>query len=108
GNFSLIAPRELTIEALEERFAKYPNGTPLDKTGELGKERTEKRLGLTRRKKFEFFTVCPIIQFSHDYGTEEIQRSHRKRMAVMRAHEIPYYDGKIDTLKASELVKKFK
>lgn len=91
GNFSLIAPRKLMIEALEERFAKYPYGTPDDKTGELGKPRTEKRLGITRRKLLEFNTVDPIIQFSHDFGTEEIQRTHKKRRGWIRAYDIPYW-----------------
>ena len=33
-NCCLIANRELMIEALEERFEKYPNGTPPAQTGE--------------------------------------------------------------------------
>jgi hypothetical protein len=102
GNFSLIAPRELLIEALEERFAKYPNGTPIKHTGEVGKPRTDKILGLTPRKLVEFWTTTPIIQFSHDFGTEPIQRNHRKRMAMVRAYDIPLWG------RSEELVKKFK
>ena len=34
-NSTLVAPRGLVIEALEERFAKYPNGTPQGYTGEM-------------------------------------------------------------------------
>jgi hypothetical protein len=101
GNFSLIAPRELLIEALEERFTKYPNGVPVELVGELGKERIEKRLGVTIRKFVEFWTTIPIVQFSHDFGTEEIQRNHRKRMGWIRAYDIPYW-GRYD-----ELLKKF-
>ena len=41
GNFTLIAPRKLAIEALEERFSKYPNGTPAGITGELGRANVE-------------------------------------------------------------------
>src|SRR5260221_1118304 len=48
GNFTLVAPRKLTVEALEERFNKYPNGTPV--SGELGRENAEIKLGLTIRK----------------------------------------------------------
>lgn len=102
GNFSLIAPRDLTIEALEERFAKYPEGTPPDKTGELGKARTESMLGVKHRKMAEFFTICPIVQFSHDYGIEDYQKRHVKKMGNMRAYEVPYLG------RASELVKLFK
>jgi hypothetical protein len=99
GNFSLIAPRELMIEALEERFAKYPNGTPLDKTGELGKPRTDKLLGLTPRKIVEFYTTIAIIQLSHDFGTELIQQTHRKRRGMLRAISIPHW-GDAETLRS--------
>jgi hypothetical protein len=101
GNFALIAPRQLMIEALEERFAKYPGGTPEDKTGELGKPRTEKRLGVTLRNSVEFWTTTPIVQFSHDFGIEEIQRKHTKRMGWIRAYDIPYWR------KAEDLRKRF-
>lgn len=101
GNFSLIAPRELTITALEERFARYPNGTPDGSTGELGKPRIEKALRLTQRKSVEFWTTVPIIQFSHDYGTEPYQKNHKKRHAMVRAYEIPYWG------RAEALVRRF-
>ncbi len=99
GNFALIAPRELMIEALEERFRKYPNGTPADCTGELGKPRTDRLLKLTPRKIVEFWTTTPIIQFSHDYGTEPRQKTHKKRMAIVRAYDIPYWGRSEDLVK---------
>jgi hypothetical protein len=98
GNFALIAPRELAITALEERFAKYPEGTPLKWTGELGKVRVERGLRVTPRKAVEFYTTVPIVQFSHDYGIEAIQRKHTKRMGWVRAVEIPYW-GRADELR---------
>ncbi len=102
GNYSMIAPRKLVIEALEERFAKYPNGTPRDLTGELGRRRVEKNLGLTHRKLVEYFTTIAIINFNHDFSEEEYQRRHIKRLALLRAYDIPYWG------KASELVKHFR
>jgi hypothetical protein len=101
GNFSLIAPAKLAIEALEERFTKYPNGTPDGATGELGKPRSDKRLKLTPRNIVEFWTTVPIIQFSHDYGTEPYQKNHKKRHAMVRAYDIPYWG------RGEELVKNF-
>jgi len=101
GNFSLIAPRQLTIDALEERFAKYPDGMPAKYVGELGKPRTDKMAKLTNRKMVEFWTTIPIVQFSHIYGTELIQQTGRKRMAMIRAYSIPYWGS------SKELVKKF-
>lgn len=65
-----IAPRQLLIETLEERFAKHPN-PPLDTTvaknaghGEPG--RYEKNLGLTPRKLERFpWTTRPNITVNH-------------------------------------------
>lgn len=101
GNYSMIAPRELVIEALEERFAKYPNGTPRELTGELGRYRVERNLGLTHRRLTEFPTTISIINFNHDFSEEEYQRTHVKRHGPLRAYDIPYWG------KASELVKRF-
>jgi hypothetical protein len=101
GNFALLAPRELTIEALEERFAKYPNGTPDDATGELGKPRSDKRLRLTPRKIVEYWTTVPIVQLSHPFGTEPFQRNFKKRHAMVRAYDIPFWG------RAEELVRRF-
>lgn len=91
GNYSMIAPRELMIEALEERFAKYPDGTPEDKTGELGRERIDRRLGLTSRKTKDFGTTIPIVNFQHDFSMEDYQRRHVKRMGLLRAYDIPHW-----------------
>jgi hypothetical protein len=37
SNCTLIAPRELLIEALEERYTKWPDGIPENIVGELGR-----------------------------------------------------------------------
>ena len=102
GNYSMIAPRKLMIEALEERFAKYPNGTPDHATGELGRERVERNLGVTHRKLVQFWTTIPIINFNHDFSEEKYQRTHVKRMGALRAYEVPHWG------RAEELVKHFK
>lgn len=99
SNCSLIAPTKLAIEALTERFTKHPNGSKI--TGELGKERTEKHLGVTIRKRVDFYSLDPIVQFNHDYGTDEVMLSHRKRMGWIRAYDIPTWG------RSEELVKKF-
>lgn len=100
SNCALIAPRKLVISALKERFKKYPNGTPFDKTGELG--RVEQNLGLKPRKLIEVYTDISIIQFNHDYASEEYQRNHKKRLGPIRCFDIPYWG------KAKDLVKNFK
>ena len=101
SNCSLIAPRELLIEALEERFRKWPNGTPENITGEVGRKMVEKNMGITIRKFEEVFSKVSLIQFNHDFSSEERQRTHRKSYGPIRAYDIPHWG------KASDLVKKF-
>lgn len=100
SNCSLIAPRQLTIETLEERFQKYPNGTPLNMTGELG--RVEEGLKLTPRQLIVVYSSTSIIQFNHDFSSEPYQRSHKKKLGPIRSFDIPYWG------KAADLVAHFK
>lgn len=102
GNSTLIAPRKLTIEALEERFAKYPNGTPHGFTGELGRVNIEDKLGVTRRKSAWFSTEISIVKIDHELGIDRLARTHRKGMGILRAYDIPYWG------KAEDIIKKFK
>jgi hypothetical protein len=101
SNLTFIGPRELTIKALEERFAKYPNGTPEDSTGELGRKQIEARLRLPSYKVVWFGTTIPVVYFCHDYSLDPLDKNHKKRRAMLRAYDIPYWG------KASELQKKF-
>lgn len=101
ANSMMIAPRELTIEALEERFKKYPDGMPERIVGELGRWQIEKMLGVTVRKLVEFYTTIAIISLNHDFAIDPLERSHRKRMGMIRAYDIPYWG------KAKEVVTKF-
>lgn len=89
SNATLIAPRLLLIEALEERFAKYPNGLPKQYIGELGRERVERGLGVTLRKSEEVFCPVATIQFNHDYAFEDRQKRHRKSYGQVKAYDIP-------------------
>lgn len=101
SNSTLIAPRKLLIEALEERFKKYPKGTPAGFTGELGRSNIEDKLGLLRRK-FEWFTTeVSIVRIDHELGIDQLSKSHRKGMGILRAYDIPYWG------KAEDIVKKF-
>ena len=101
GNFTLVAPRKLVIEALEERFDKYPGGTPNGITGELGRPIVEDKLGITPRKSMWFSTEISVIHIDHEYGIEDIARTHRKAMGILQAYDIPYWG------KAEDIVKKF-
>lgn len=101
GNYSMIAERKLVIEALEERFAKYPNGTPERITGEMGRGMVERNMGITVRTASEFMTTVSLVNFNHPHASDVLQKSHRKRMGMLRAYDIPHWG------KAEKLVQKF-
>lgn len=101
-NYSLIAQRESIIEALEERFEKYPDGTPEKHTGEIGRNMLERNLDLKQRHAVDFYTYCPIININHELGLDKVATSHRKRLGNLRAFDIPYWG------KAKDLIKKFR
>lgn len=85
----LICERELFIEAMTERFVKFPGyeGTPLKYWAEPGKY--EKYLGVTVRETEEFTTNPPNIIFSHETALSFDNLGTRKRLGEVRALKIP-------------------
>ncbi len=102
SNATLIAPRQLLIETLEERFKKYPKGTPDELTGEVGRPTIERRLGVNHRKIMNFETMVSVLRFDHDFGTDSLAKSHNKKMGAMRSYHVPTWG------KAKDIVKKFR
>lgn len=101
SNSTLVAPRLLVIEALEERFEKHPNGTPTAYTGELGRNNIEDKLGVTRRKATWFTTETSVVRIDHEKGVDKLSQTHRKGMGILRSYDIPHWG------KAEDLIKKF-
>lgn len=101
-NKVLICSRELAIEALEERFNKYPEGISDKIIGELGRGMVERNLKVKERKSEEFHTSIGVVGFDHIFSYDEKQQNHRKRLGWIRALDIPYWG------KSSELIKHFK
>jgi hypothetical protein len=91
SNCSLIAPRAMLIDALEERFAKHPNGWPEHATGEVGRDRVERQLGVTLRRSEELYSREAIIQINHTTATEDRQRRKRKALGPIQAVDIPHW-----------------
>lgn len=99
SNCSLIAPRELTVEALEERFQKCGEKWNPGFVGELGRSRVEEGLKVTKRKSVEVFSEIAIIQFNHKEGTEATQRNRKKAVGFIKANKIPYWGNARDLRK---------
>jgi len=99
SNCSLLAPRELLIEALTEREVKYPNGAPEELTGEVGRDKVAKRLGVTAYPCTEWYSYGPIVQLNHPTGTDLTQKTQWKRHGQIRAYDIPYWGKATDIIK---------
>ncbi len=94
GNFTMIATRDLVIDALEERERKFPNGHDDRHTGEIGRPDVEKRLGVTRRKKVEWYCIDPIVNLCHPEGlspTYVHTKGLERKPGELKATVIPYW-----------------
>jgi hypothetical protein len=99
SNATLIAPRLLLIEALEERFDKHGDTWPQEFIGELGRERVDRGLGVTIRKSEEVFAGTAVIQLNHEHAHEERQRRQRKSYGPIKAFDIPHWGRAEDLIK---------
>jgi hypothetical protein len=92
SNAAMIAPRELLISSLEERFDKYPE----NHIGELGKE---KGTSINRHKTVQYWPDTGMIFFSHKNSLDPTEQHKSKRPGSVQAFDIPYWG------KSEELVK---
>ncbi len=102
SNSTLIANRELVVKALEERFAKWPQGTPTGNTGELGRDNIADKLGLPHYETKLFETYYSVVRVDHQLGVDRLSRSRRKGPGMLKSYEIPYWGT------AKGIVQKFK
>lgn len=89
SNCTLIAPRQLLIEALQEREDKYPDGN--DYAGEVGRPIVARTLGVTDYKAVDWFSTVPVIQLNHPQGIDETQQRQWKKHGQIKAYHIPYW-----------------
>jgi len=101
GMTSLICTKDLLIEALEERFTKYPDNESLPpQFGEPG--RLDRTLGVTVRKLEEWNSSVPNIVFSHETALAYLNLGIKKKMGAERVAELPYWG------KAKDIAKLYK
>lgn len=89
---NLICDRQAFIEAMEERFAKYPDPQG-DRLKDIWAEpsKYERQLGVTIREAEDFYTNPPNIKFSHETELSFQGLGTRKRAGELRAYDIPYW-----------------
>lgn len=101
----LIAPRQMLVDSLEERFRRYDElikqGWKEEKIikywGDPG--RYEHLLGVTPRKSYEFYSWVPSVVFSHEHAFGYLYQGKKKKIGDLRIIELA------DWGKASDIVK---
>lgn len=86
GMWNCIAPTELMIWTLEERFNKYPVKGSQIGWGEPG--RYERKLGLTPVKAYSFLTDIPNLTFAHRGSLGGVRRVGPSDITK---EELPYW-----------------
>lgn len=93
--FGLICERNLFIEAMKERFDKYPEDEMIDPGIFAEPGKYEKNLGVTVRNSEEFYTNPCNIMFSHEKAISWSNLGSRKRVGNMRATEVDHW-GRVE------------
>jgi hypothetical protein len=100
GNFTMIGPRKLVIEALEERESLYPDGLPY--AGEIGRPDIERRMRVTKRKAVDWDCIEPMVNLCHPRGlspTYENTPKLERKPGALKAWDIPIW-GKASDIAA--------
>lgn len=87
----LICKRDLFIEAFEERFNKYPDDNKIDNAIWAEPGKYESHLGVKVQQTEDFYTDPANIMFTHPEGLSYHTIGKKKRLAPIRALEIPYW-----------------
>jgi hypothetical protein len=87
----LICERALYIDAMDERFARWPDASKIELRNWAEPGKYEEYLGVSLRKTEKFMTHPANIMFSHEKGLSFAGLGTRKRMDKIRALEIPYW-----------------
>lgn len=100
----LICERDLFIEAMEERFATWPNDevTPIRNWAEPGKY--EKNLGVTIRDSEKFYTKIPNVAFSHETALSYLNLGKRKKLGDLRVTGLPFWGSAEEVIKYYETI----
>lgn len=95
----LICERDLYIQAFEERFTKYTDESKINNAIWAEPGKYERQLGVTVHPTELFYTDPACVMFTHPKGLSYTTLGMKKRLAPIRAYDIPYWG------RAAEIVK---
>lgn len=98
----LICERDLYIKAMEERFSKYPDDSKVNLSVWAEPGKYERQLGVTVQESEVFYTDPACVMFSHPKGLSMGNLGTRKRLAPIRALEIPFWGRAEEVVKLYE------
>jgi len=98
GNGTMIATRQLVIEAMEARLAADPKLQGYF-TKELG--HSKRMMRYDKLGSQPFYTAEPVVYLMHDLTADEAAQKHQKAIWPVRAYDIPIWG------KAEDVLKKF-
>ena len=102
GNFTMIGPRQLVVDALEEREEKYPQGKRHGFGGEIGRADVERRLRLRRNKLVEWYCIEASVNLCHPQGLSPTYvgpTGLKRKPGELKAWDIPHW-GKASDIAA--------
>jgi len=89
--YSLICERDLFIEAMEERFDRWPDDSKINLGLWAEPSKYERQLQVTVREWEPFYSNPPIIAFSHQTALSFNNLGTRKKMGQITALEVPFW-----------------
>lgn len=100
----LICERDFFVEAMEERFTKWPDDSKinLEYWGEPGKYEDEEGLDVTVRETEEFWSPISNIAFSHETALSFLHLGKRKKLGFLQSYEVPYWGRAEEIMKLYE------
>lgn len=87
----LICERDLYIKAMEERFSKFTDDAQINHAVWAEPGKYESQLGVTPQQTEVFYTDPANVMFTHPKGLSMQTLGKRKRLAPIRAYEIPHW-----------------
>jgi hypothetical protein len=98
----LICERDLYIKVFEERFAKFTDDSEINHAIWAEPGKYERQLGVTEQQTETFYTDPSNVMFTHPKGLSMNTLGTRKRLAPIRALEIPYWGRAEEVVKLYE------